>query len=559
MSVTSPLARLALCTILVLCGFVSPPPARATTSPPPAPAGLVLTPGNAEISLGWSASAGATSYQVWRGLQPFVAGTLIAQPASPSYHDTALKNGSKYYYVLAAVGPGGVSTYSAQLSATPLAAIPSAPTDLNAKAGNLRIGLAWNPSDGATSYQVWRATSSKGSYARIAAPTTTSYTDTLVANGSTYYYQVAAADGAGVSNFSDVASATAVALTPPVPTDVVGKAGNTEVTLTWAASAGASEYHVWRATTSGGPYVLAATPTSDGYTETGLTNGTAYYFVVTAANTAGVSAYSEQVSVKPAAGQTGGAPPAPAALSATAGNAQAALSWSASTGATQYHLWRGTTSGGPYTVVGAPTATTYTDTGLSNGTVYYYVVTAVDSAGTSANSAQVSAKPAATVGASGVSWVYYSGTLYWPGDWSWSGVANYKDTAGIPEEGPYDASFTLTGQWGGWLPYAPGLSFPTAGYQSLTIDLKPTVANQVWLANGYTTSASGGDQETCATNIMQYAQGAVVVGKWTTFVIPLSAICAVNIPMRKFAIQDGTGLGVNTWYIDNVGFVPTPK
>jgi outer membrane protein assembly factor BamB len=89
----------------------------------------------------------------------------------------------------------------------------------------------------------------------------------------------------------------------------------------------------------------------------------------------------------------GGPPPAPTNLTATAGNAQVSLSWNASSGATSYHVKRATVSGGPYTTVGSPTSTSFTDTGLTNGTTYFYVVTAVNSAGESGNSNQVSATP----------------------------------------------------------------------------------------------------------------------------------------------------------------------
>ena len=79
---------------------------------------------------------------------------------------------------------------------------------------------------------------------------------------------------------------------------------------------------------------------------------------------------------------------------ATAGNAQVSLSWSASTNATSYHVKRATSAGGTYVQVAAPTSTSYTDTGLTNGTTYYYVVSALDSAGESANSSRASAAPA---------------------------------------------------------------------------------------------------------------------------------------------------------------------
>lgn len=87
-------------------------------------------------------------------------------------------------------------------------------------------------------------------------------------------------------------------------------------------------------------------------------------------------------------------PAAPAGLTAMAGNAQVALSWTASSGATSYTVKRSTTSGGTYTnVATGVTSTSYTNTGLTNGTTYYYVVSATNSAGTSGNSAQVSATP----------------------------------------------------------------------------------------------------------------------------------------------------------------------
>jgi hypothetical protein len=97
-------------------------------------------------------------------------------------------------------------------------------------------------------------------------------------------------------------------------------------------------------------------------------------------------------------GGGGGAQPpaAPTGLQATAGNAQVSLTWNASSGATSYNVKRSTTNGGPYTTIASPTTNSYTDTGLNNGTPYYYVVTAVNSAGESSPSAQATATPTAT-------------------------------------------------------------------------------------------------------------------------------------------------------------------
>jgi autotransporter-associated beta strand protein len=85
---------------------------------------------------------------------------------------------------------------------------------------------------------------------------------------------------------------------------------------------------------------------------------------------------------------------APTGLGAIGGNARAALSWTASSGADSYNVKRSTLSGtGFSTVATGVTATNYTDSGLTNSTTYYYAVSAVNAAGESANSSQASATP----------------------------------------------------------------------------------------------------------------------------------------------------------------------
>jgi regulation of enolase protein 1 (concanavalin A-like superfamily) len=91
-------------------------------------------------------------------------------------------------------------------------------------------------------------------------------------------------------------------------------------------------------------------------------------------------------------------PAAPTNLTAKAGNGDVALSWTASLGATSYNVKRSGTAGGPYTtIVTGLTNTKYTNTGLTNGTTYYYVVSAVNANGEGSNSLQVSATPLATL------------------------------------------------------------------------------------------------------------------------------------------------------------------
>jgi fibronectin type 3 domain-containing protein len=177
----------------------------------------------------------------------------------------------------------------------------------------------------------------------------------------------------------------------PIPSNLTATGGQDVVTLTWTASSGATGYNVKRATSSGGPYTQLAAPASPGYSDSSVIDGTPYYYVVSALNPAGESGNSAEASATPKAPS---APPAaPTNLAAAIGDSSVSLTWTASSGATSYYVKRSTTSGGPYTRIATPASTSYTDTSLTNGTTYYYVVSATNSVGESPNSGQVSAAP----------------------------------------------------------------------------------------------------------------------------------------------------------------------
>ncbi|MFN7920007.1 MAG: DUF6605 domain-containing protein [Bryobacteraceae bacterium] len=185
---------------------------------------------------------------------------------------------------------------------------------------------------------------------------------------------------------------------PATPSSLTASPGNTQVTLSWGSAAGASSYRLKRGLSNGGPYTTVVSGlTATAYADTGLTNGVTYYYVVTAVNSAGESAISNQASAVP--GSVSG-PPAPAGLTASGGNGQVSLGWTASSGASSYAVKRSTTNGGPYTVIASSvTATSYLDSGLTNGTTYYYVVSAFNSV-EGPNSSQASGTPQAPAGCS---------------------------------------------------------------------------------------------------------------------------------------------------------------
>jgi len=227
--------------------------------------------------------------------------------------------------------------------------------------------------------------------------TTTSYTQGVVTfttgatntSATVSFYNGGSATSAYGDDFILCVSSTTA---PPAPTGLGATAGNGQVALSWTASSGATSYNVYRGTSSGGESTTAIATGIAGlsYTNTGLTNGTHYYFKVAAVNTVGTSGYSNEASATPA-----GPPAAPTGLAAVPGNAQISLSWSASSGATSYRVYRGTTAGGESTTAVATgiTTTSYTNTGLTNSTTYYYKVAAVNAVGTSGYSNEATTTP----------------------------------------------------------------------------------------------------------------------------------------------------------------------
>jgi hypothetical protein len=183
-----------------------------------------------------------------------------------------------------------------------------------------------------------------------------------------------------------------------------------------------------------------------------------------------------------------------------------------------------------------------------------YALSCSGAGGTTQVSAELTVNAAAvtSVPASGTSWVYYNGNFDWPGDYSFVASPNYSDTTGEPLSGTEDIKVTLEGAWGGWLPFAQNWNFNSKPYTKLTFALKPTVANQKWQVF----FVKVGDVPVgISLDVANYGP-APVVGIWATYTIPLADLGVLGTSIYKFGIQDETGLPSNSWYVDNVGFVP---
>ncbi len=200
--------------------------------------------------------------------------------------------------------------------------------------------------------------------------------------------------GSSAPSLENSARPQATPAVPGVPSGLAAVAGNAQIALSWNASSGATSYSIFRGTTVNGeattPVVTGIIGTS--YTNTGLTNGTTYYYKVKAVNSAGSSAYSNEANAKPVAPSGNGIN-----LSASLVAGQVRLTWTSNVSNVAYFtVYRGTTSGGQGTTpLDYPSASPWTDNFAPNsGTRYYYVLRAVDIYGnTSAPSNEVSIVP----------------------------------------------------------------------------------------------------------------------------------------------------------------------
>jgi hypothetical protein len=189
-------------------GSSTPSNAVTVTTPAAAPTGLSATAGKGQVSLSWTPSNGATSYDVYRGTSAGQEGStpLVTGVTGPVFADGTVTGGTTYYYEVTAVDGAGQSPKSSEVSATP-PQVPAAPTGLAVSVGATNVSLSWNAVSGATSYNIYRGTSSGGESLDTSV-TTTAFNDTGLTASTTYYYQVSAINASGEGARSTEVSAT---------------------------------------------------------------------------------------------------------------------------------------------------------------------------------------------------------------------------------------------------------------------------------------------------------------------------------------------------------------
>lgn len=373
------------------------------------------------IEVGWDppASDGGsliTNYRIYRstdGSNFEYVGAVDS--VTTNYIDVGLTEGIRYYYKVSAVNEVGEGPFSVKISMIP-GAVADPPQDLQASADMISdsvcVILSWSASTdngyAVTGYRVYRGTT-LGEETYLSTTASTTYSDLSVAQGTIYYYKVAAANMWGDSDFSEVVSATTWDV-PAAPQNFTSYASWEEgypdpnevwwyVRLSWFApqyngSPPVTSYDVFRGTVSGGETHLATIEDVLSYTDWEVTKGITYFYQVRAVNILGESSFSAEISQCVAV-----RPGPPIGVAVVGGVGQTTLTWlppifDGGTPITEYEIFKGTISGGEsYAMSVSEDVRSYIDTAVSIGVTYYYAVRAVNIIGPGSLSIEVSATP----------------------------------------------------------------------------------------------------------------------------------------------------------------------
>lgn len=428
------------------------------TPPAAAPTGLaVSSPGNDQAALTWNSVSGATDYVIKRATTPGGPYTVVEYnvPWDTDYTDRKLAAGT-YYYVVSALNSSGETANSIEQSLQIVANIaPGSTTSANSGSGGgtegsdkavdgnvntkwysggntgasgwLEIDLGAGNAQIVARYDITSANDVPGrdpkDWQLLGSNDATNWTTLDTRSGETFatrfltkqytftnstayrYFKLnilsnfsgSAADGIQLAEWALISQGSGPppsdTVLPAAPTELTATAGDQTVALDWADNTepDMARYTVYRSTTSGGPFNAIATGvTFSSYSDTTVSNGMTYHYVVTATDTS----LNESVNSAEASGTPQAPPPpdAPTALTATVvSTSRIDLTWNAANGASSYIVKRSTTSGGPYlTLATNVTATTFSDISVSPRTTYYYIVSGANNGGESAISSEAS-------------------------------------------------------------------------------------------------------------------------------------------------------------------------
>ena len=274
------------------------PPTPPTPIPPTPSAPSVSVQNTVMIEITWSPVQMATVYKLYRstvsgGTYTQVGGDL----ATLAYTDSRDSAETQYFYQLEACNSAGCSGRSQEeVSTLPAPADMPVVTAVAVSGNESEISLSWISVSDATSYNLYRSTSSDGTYIRVRSDISDlAYTDSGLSAATQYFYQLEACNSGGCSERSTEVSATTV----PERPGTLAAAGQsrTEIMVTWVEVPGATSYRIYQSDMSDGTYTRIADSGDISeltYTHTELSAGTQYFYQLEACNSGGCSSRSDE-------------------------------------------------------------------------------------------------------------------------------------------------------------------------------------------------------------------------------------------------------------------------
>ncbi|MBI3608836.1 MAG: hypothetical protein HY207_12785 [Nitrospirae bacterium] len=402
--------------------------ATPSTALPGAPQRVQATAGDGLVTLQWEPVAGALTYRV--SVSSKDGNQTLKDVALPKALHTSLRNGVTYSYTVRAIngidrnGVDRVGPPSDPVDAKPMPTQPGVPVIIDVTVGlengaaglsSPFVDLSWTAVDYASEYRVYAKKGLTGTEESLTLRDVpfkaTRYTHRGPEIGSMYFYSVEAVNDGVPGGRSEEVRATPlpsplpgapfptglavepVGTTSPLcPTALSGSATN-DIVVCWSpVSAADSGYRVswqWQPAPCGPISSGSDTVATNSYLQTGTIQDASYTYTVQVNGSAGGTA--PNVLLGPLAPRTVSAAP-------SSGGGAVDLEWTTSTSTTvaEQRLYRGSSAAGPCTLVtsfAGNSSTTYTDTSVSTGTTYYYVLRAFDGTRESMDSDQLSATP----------------------------------------------------------------------------------------------------------------------------------------------------------------------
>ena len=341
------------------------------------PAAPNVTPGLGVVSLSWTSVPYSLSYTVERSTDLVTFTPIASGISTVIYQDTSVINGKIYFYRIKAVFGANTLTSPSSWAVTPgNQPLPPGGLTVADNSNGTDVALTWAPASGVTSYKIYMSSSSGGPWGTaIMSVSSASVTLTGLTTGTTYFVSISAVTGTYESVLSNSVGFV-VDVQPTAPTMNVSTLGSSAFDLTWPPVLGAATYAIER-TTNYVDYQIVGSASDVNYTDSSISIGVPYAYRYRPFDASGIEM---SLSATSGLNSAGVQPLTPSQLQARAlTSTSVQLDWTQVPSVMAYNVYRSSTAGGPYSLIGTTSLVTfnYTDNSVGPGGVYYYVVKAV--------------------------------------------------------------------------------------------------------------------------------------------------------------------------------------